>query len=91
MRPADIIGDDSKMQDSDNTVAATCLGMLLTDEPWQDFGFSKRPKHGAYSQRFRSTWKVELERRILQEMLAVFTAAYVVSGRVPSGKISNPT
>lgn len=77
------------MKDSDNTVVATCLGMLLTDEPWQDFGFSKRPKYGAYFQRFRPKWKVDLEQRIVQEMLAVFTAAYVVAGRVPSGNTPN--
>lgn len=63
-------------------IAATCLQMALSDEPWQDFGFSKRPKHGALFQRFRSPWKRELETKLLQEMLAMFTAAYVVAGKL---------
>jgi hypothetical protein len=70
------------MKNSENTVATTCLGMLVTDEPWQDFGFPKRPRYGAYFQRFRPRWKVDLENRIIQEMLAVFTAAYVVADRI---------
>jgi len=67
----------------------TCFSMILKDEPWQDFGFSKRPKYGAYVRRFRRRWKVDLEKRVLQEMLAVFTAAYVVANRITFDSIPN--
>jgi hypothetical protein len=63
--------------------------MLLTNEPWQDLGFSKRARSGAYFQRFRPRWKVDLEKRILQEMLVVFTAAYVVADQISSSNIPN--
>lgn len=62
---------------------AICLGTVLKDEPWQDFGFRKRPRYGAWFQRFRAKWRVELEKRVLQEMLSALTAAYIVSGKLP--------
>jgi hypothetical protein len=62
---------------------STCLRMVLDDEPWQDFGFSKRPRYGAWLQRFRAKWRVELEKTVLQQMLSALTAAYIVSGKVP--------
>ena len=61
--------------------------MVLSDEPWRDIGFSKRPRYGKFFQRFRARWKTDLEKRTLQEMLAAFTAAYVVAGRVSSDKV----
>jgi hypothetical protein len=71
-----------------NRELANC-SRVLPDEPWQDLGFSKRPRSGAYFQRFRPRWKVDLEKRILQEMLVVFTATYVVADRISSSNIPN--
>jgi hypothetical protein len=78
-----------RLTDSPKVVAAACLSMILENEPWQDFGFSKRPKYGAFFARFRSKWKIDLENRILQEMLAVFTVAYVVADRLTIDDIPN--
>lgn len=61
-------------------VAATCLRTALTNEPWQDLGFSKRPRYGAYFQRFRPKWRVTIENKVLKELVIVFTAAHVVAG-----------
>ena len=77
------------MTDSPKVVAAACLSMILGNEPWQDLGFSGRPRYGAYFERFRSKWKVDLEKILLQEMLAVFTAAYVVADRITLDDIPN--
>jgi hypothetical protein len=71
-----------KMSDAVRGVAATCLGTVLRDEPWQDIGFPKRPRHGEIFQGLRPAWKVALEKAVLQEMLAAFTAAYVLAGRI---------
>jgi hypothetical protein len=61
-------------------VAVSCLGSVMKDDPWQDMGFRKRPRHGRWFQQFRAPWRVMLERSILQEMLILFTAAHVVAG-----------
>lgn len=66
---------------------ATCLHTVLKDEPWQDFGFPKRPRYGAWVQRFRAKWRVDLEKTVLQQMLSALTAAYVISGKVPKESI----
>ena len=68
------------MSDSDKAVAV-CLGTILTDEPWRDFGFSRRPVYGAFFQRFRSKWRVKLEKTVLQQMFCALIAGYVVSGK----------
>jgi hypothetical protein len=73
--------------DSVNNVAATCLGSLLKDEPWQDLGFAKRPRHGKFFERFRPKWKNELENKAVQEILATFTAAYALASRITSEDI----
>lgn len=68
------------MKDSVREAVVTCFQTILKDEPWQDFGFRRRPKYGALIQRFRPAWKVALEKKIMKEMLSVLTAAYVTSG-----------
>jgi hypothetical protein len=73
--------------DSVNNVAATCLGSVLKDEPWQDLGFAKRPRHGKFFERFKPKWKNELENRAVQELLATFTAAYALASRITSEDI----
>ena len=69
------------MSDAVNKVGAYCLAAALMDEPWQDLGFRRRPKHGRFIQRFRPSWKVALEKRVLQQIIAVFTAVHVKRGR----------
>lgn len=76
------------MRDSVRRVVAQCCRTVLANEPWQDIGFPKRPRRGAFFQRFRPTWKVTLEKKVFQEMLAVFTAAHVAGGAVQGSDIS---
>jgi len=63
-----------------NSIVAAILGDVRRDETWQDIGFPKRPKYGAFVQRFRAQWRVQLEKAILKQMIAVLTAAYVAAG-----------
>ena len=60
--------------------AARVLETALTNEPWLDIGYGKRPKYGAFFQHFRPKWRVDLENSLLREMISVFTAAYVLAG-----------
>jgi hypothetical protein len=69
-------------------VAATCLSTALTDEPWQIIGFSRRPKYGAFFQRFRSTWRVDIENKMLKELVIAFTAAHVLAGVITPDDIT---
>ena len=75
------------ISDAVSDVVATCLGSVLSNEAWQDIGFANRPRHGAFFQRFRPRWKIDLEKRVTQEMLATFTAAHAIAGRVSSDDI----
>jgi len=65
---------------SHKKVAVSCLQLILADEPWVDLGYPKRPRYGKIIQRFRAPWKVNLEKKILQEMLSAFTAMYLIAG-----------
>jgi hypothetical protein len=76
----------------DNTISeasAACLRAVLRDEPWQDFGFPKRPKDGGWAGNFRPQWRVDLERKVLQQMVSALTAAHVVAGRIPRDSIDS--
>jgi hypothetical protein len=74
--------------DSAVTEAVTdCLHTVQLDEPWQDFGFPKRPRYGVWFQRFRPKWRLDLEKTVLQQMLSVLTAAYVIAGKLPKESI----
>jgi hypothetical protein len=75
------------MTNTIKSVAAACLGAVLKDEPWIDFGFTKRPRSGAFFQKLRSPWKRDLENTIAQQILATFTAAYVIAGHISSKDI----
>jgi N-dimethylarginine dimethylaminohydrolase len=55
------------------------MSMVLDNAPWQDLGFKRRPRYGAILERLRPTWRVALENKVLQEMLAIFSAAYIVA------------
>jgi hypothetical protein len=70
------------MSDPTADVVITCFRTVFSDEPWRDIGFAKRPRYGAFFQRFRSAWRTDLEKRTIQEMLATLTAAHVLAGRV---------
>jgi hypothetical protein len=72
-----------------SVVAATCLSMLLSDEPWRDIGFPKRPRVGALFQRFRAAWKPALEKRTIQHMLAAFTATHLIAGKASSDSVGS--
>lgn len=73
-----------EMKDAVIDVASSCLSAVLRDEAWQGFGFAKRPAHGAFFQRLRPRWKIELEKRVLQEMLASLTAAHILENCISS-------
>jgi hypothetical protein len=75
------------VKDAVNTVVETCFSMILRDEPWRDFGFAKRPRYGSFFQKFRSVWRTSLEKRVIQEMLATFTAAHVLAERISPQEI----
>lgn len=70
------------MQESVRRVIGTCLQTILLDEPWQDFGFRKRPRYGAIIQKLRPSWRVALEKAVLTQMLSAITAAHIVAGVV---------
>ena len=60
-------------------ITATILNFPLTNEPWLDIGYGKRPRVGALFQRFRPTWRVALENSLLREMIGIVTAAYMLA------------
>jgi len=60
-------------------IAANCCRMALANEPWQDLGFKGRPRYGAMFRSLRPAWKVALEDKVLQEIIAIFSAAYVIA------------
>lgn len=67
------------MSDAELRIAGRALQAMLNDEPWVDLGIGKRPKVGTLFQRFRHQWRVQLEERIAQEMLAMFSAAFLLA------------
>jgi hypothetical protein len=92
-RPSNSKGSKDSFSDEAalRTVATTCLGILLSDDAWRLFGFKKRPRYGAWVNRFRPAWKVELEDAITQGMLAETIAAHLVSGRVSQSETQRLT
>ena len=80
------------MTNTIESVAAACLGAVMKDEPWIDFGYTKRPPFlvwnvNTFFQKLRSPWKRDLENTIAQQILATFTAAYVIAGHISSDDI----
>jgi hypothetical protein len=69
--------------------SAACLSAVFRDEPWQDFGFPKRPRDGAWAGSFRPQWRVDLEQKVLQQMLSALTAAHVLAGKIPRDAIGS--
>jgi len=67
--------------------AQLVLSTVLRDEPWQDLGFTKRPKYGEIVQRFRPQWRVQLERAILKQMVAILSAVHVQAGILEDGDL----
>ena len=68
---------------------ANVLGTALRDEPWQDLGFERRPRYGELVQRLRPEWRVDLEKAILKEMIAVLTAAHLLAGVITRPQIGD--
>ena len=60
-------------------IGHTVLGTVLRDEPWQDLGFGRRPRCGAFFQRFRPKWRVDLEKAALKEMVILLTTAHLAA------------
>jgi hypothetical protein len=79
---APIYAYPSHMNDAAKLVFATCLGGIMRDEPWQDFGFVKRPRYGRLFKKLKPPWRTSLENRVLQMMLASFTTAHVLARRI---------
>jgi hypothetical protein len=75
------------MDSTISEASAACLSAVFRDEPWQDFGFPKRPQEGAWAGSFRPQWRVDLERKVLQQMLSALTAAHVLAGKIPRDSI----
>lgn len=69
------------MEDKTTKIAAYCLSAALSNESWKDIGYGKRPKYGSIIQRFRTQWKVAIERTILKEFLIIISAAHI-AGRI---------
>ena len=70
-------------------VAASCLSSVMRDESWQDIGFSGRPRVGSSILSFRTSWQVNLEKRVFQEMLVAFTAAHALAGRITVDEVAS--
>jgi hypothetical protein len=80
------------MTDTIESVALACLNAVMKDEPWIAFGFTARPPFllgnvNTFFQKLRSPWKRDLENTIAQQILATFTAAYVIAGHISSNDI----
>jgi hypothetical protein len=80
------------MTNTIKSVAAACLDAVMRDEPWIDFGFTERPPFTLGNMisgyiRWPRSWKRNLENTIAQQILATFTAAYVIAGHISSKDI----
>ena len=71
------------MERSASEAVAACIAAVMKNEPWQNCGFEKRPQQNIWAQGVRPKWQVELEQKLLEQMLSAVTAAYVVSRKVP--------
>lgn len=73
-----------EMNSSSNleAVVAQIAGAALSDKEWKNFGFSGRPKSGAFWKKLRPAWKVNTEHRLMRLMLQSFSAVYMISGRI---------
>jgi hypothetical protein len=58
-------------------IAVSCMRMVLSDEPWHDLGYKRRPRYGGILKRLRPQWKVALENKMLQQMIALLSVAYI--------------
>jgi hypothetical protein len=81
------MSEPSSVSESVKNVCARCAHDALLDDPWQDLGFSRRPRRGFVFSRFLPAWKVDLEKRVLQELLIAFTAAHAVAGWITADEM----
>jgi hypothetical protein len=56
-------------------IARLCLGLVLEDSIWVALGWKRRRKFGAFNQRLRSKWRVQLEKTYLKELVILSTAS----------------
>jgi hypothetical protein len=68
-------------------IVAYCLSIALSDDPWVDIGYRKRPKYGSKIQRFRTAWKVTIEKTIFREFIIILSAAHVAAGVIDKSVI----
>jgi hypothetical protein len=69
-------------------VCARCAHDALLDDAWRDLGFSGRPNRGSFFNRLVPRWRIELEKRVVQEFLIAFTAAHTLSGWVTADEVA---
>ncbi len=79
------------MNEKVKKILGRCLSIAFGDPAWQFFGFRKRPRHGAFWQKFRPEWRVALERRLFVEIFLTNVAAYVKSGSLDSHEVGELT
>src|SRR3990170_1985124 len=75
------------MENKITKIAAYCLTTALSNAPWEDIGYGKRPKYGSIIQKFRTQWKVEIEKTILKEFLIIFSATHVAAGIIDKSAV----
>ena len=63
------------IEGSVQNVARQCLTLVLEDALWIALGWKHRPKYGAFVQRLRSKWKVQLEKTYLKELVILLSAS----------------
>lgn len=83
------MNNPASVSESVTKVCARCAHDALLDDPWQDLRFSGRPRGGSFFNKFLPRWKVELEKRVLQELLIAFTATHAVAGWVTADEVVN--
>lgn len=68
-----------------------CVSLAFSDDTWRFWGFPERPKHGAFLNKFRSAWRVDLERKLFAEIIITYAAAYVAGGVLDSEGVDEMT
>lgn len=68
------------MKEEVKQALGSCVSLVFSDHAWRFWGFPKRPKHGAFWDKFRPKWLVEFEQKLTAEIITTNAAAYVVGG-----------
>ena len=76
--------------DRDTKVEQVCLVLwqsLLHEGSWTTLGFPERPKVGSFFNRFRPSWRVQLEERVSLEILGLVGAAHLKGGKIAVSEV----